>query len=1571
MLAATNRTDAQPIASITYGGVAATEITGSPRLHTASADDSACHFFLANNIPSGAQTVNIDVNTGASSYRGGCVTVTTDNPVPVSLEATAGNDSGSGTNNGGTVTISTRTGLDTVALFLFHTGEAAVGSVSTNVTNLGEYDYGNQTASYDRTDGSGGNVAATVTISSDTWQGFGAAFYENTYIAAAVLTTTPTLPAARIDYTHTAAVLTTTPTLPAAEVQVSGGTTYINAVVLTTTPTLPASRIDKQVLAAALTTTPTLPAASVDIKVTAQAFTVTPSLPAARVDTQVLAAVLTTTPSLPAAQLNRTVAAVALTVTPSLPAAAVVYYYGSWTFDNGTEGSPVITGETHSGTPLDIANTGTDATLTYSTSDIIKGVKAGKATTGGTSALAYAGWNSFGTLSEIYSRSYHSFTTLPSANKIFYRVRGNSPLSISAGVRILPGGTVALIDSGSTARYTSTKAFVAGEEFRIETHFVFSATVGHLEAKLFWGSNINGSTPDETLGNQTDNWNTGPDGREFGFGSLSNSTNETAILDDIALGKTWLGPPVLNANIGYANEGSEALPITTTGGALNIEIGIATEVNQGGGVTVGLTPVGGNAYKFLGSVIDGAGFQNVIIKDTTRGYVWAGSDVAGVSRSLNHGRTWAATNAGLATDAHQRIASVYQSPTNPNILYFMATSTRTAGGAIYFFRSIDDGESWTRLTTTSTGWGPEAGGDVHPRQTGSLILQRTTDSNYILIGTFDGIKRSTNGGSSFTSRTLSGRNVTSIAQDPNADNTIYVTVDGGTNPGVYRVTNAYGPTGSATATQISSAFVTAQECVAVSESGVTMVYVAAGNSGIRKWNNNTSAWTDLTPADMDIATSVWSAIDVERVGSDTRILVGCCNPVADESETAWRESLFRSTNTGSSWDCISLSGNVNETITDSSGPQWWLVEGTDKDFYKLGKSVYDCASIVVDGSYAYSAGRSGIWWTENWLAATPEWYPAVDGLGATIERDVIAHSSNKDYVMVGDADWCIVRTSDGWQTAHRESLSALDDSTVDTAWKLTLDASNNVWAALGDGDTNSRGGLYKATTPFSAPSWTNERGTGFPSNRSVGVAVGQNGSSQEVVLIVSDGDGIYSRVAGGSWSEVFDIPATATANRHVEFAWNGTSQYVWCYYPEYGLLRSNDYGATWSRIWTKLSGTKHTGYLVKDPSANTLFLSAVDGVFKITNAHDGSIDASTGTIAQTEVGAASITSPGALTINSSGDLFVHDRPSSTEMSRLWKSTDDGANWDQITDVTYSQQALTIFALAYAANGDIYAATDGNATTRGQPIGSMLAVTLTTTPTLPAARIDRQIQAAVLTVTPTLPAANVTILINAVVLSTTPTLPAARIDNQILAAALTTTPTLPAATLNYTHTAVVLTTTPTLPAAEVRPSIIAVALQATPSLPAARIDLQILAAVLTTTPSFPAATVNDAGSGNINAVVLETTPTLPAGRIDYTLTAQVLTVTPSLPAAAVTAQLVAVVLTTTPVLPAARIDIAILAAVLTANPTLPAATITGAIAAVFAQAIAYLTIGHQAKASIELNRSTPSVERTVKAEASNG
>lgn len=65
------------VTSVTYGDVAMTEMTGSPLLSTAQAEVGAVYaYFLDTGIPTGAQTVLVNVNATASAKRATSISVT-------------------------------------------------------------------------------------------------------------------------------------------------------------------------------------------------------------------------------------------------------------------------------------------------------------------------------------------------------------------------------------------------------------------------------------------------------------------------------------------------------------------------------------------------------------------------------------------------------------------------------------------------------------------------------------------------------------------------------------------------------------------------------------------------------------------------------------------------------------------------------------------------------------------------------------------------------------------------------------------------------------------------------------------------------------------------------------------------------------------------------------------------------------------------------------------------------------------------------------------------------------------------------------------------------------------------------------------------------------------------------------------------------------------------------------------------------------------------------------------------------------------------------------------------------
>lgn len=145
-----------------------------------------------------------------------------------------------------------------------------------------------------------------------------------------------------------------------------------------------------------------------------------------------------------------------------------------------------------------------------------------------------------------YSRIVGKMSALPGANASIMEFRKANGTSIGTDIRVTPTGGLQ-IRPAQVTQITTADILTAGTLFRIEIHLVSSATVGHVEGRVYVGANVWGSTPDLTFGNMTTNYNTG-DGTIGGFATgwiVTPTGNPTLRLDEIGYSDTtWLGSPV-------------------------------------------------------------------------------------------------------------------------------------------------------------------------------------------------------------------------------------------------------------------------------------------------------------------------------------------------------------------------------------------------------------------------------------------------------------------------------------------------------------------------------------------------------------------------------------------------------------------------------------------------------------------------------------------------------------------------------------------------------------------------------------------------------------------------------------------------------------------------------------------------------------------------------------------------------------------------------------------------------------------------------------------------------------------
>jgi hypothetical protein len=191
---------ADGVTTVTYGGTSMTEVTGSPNLKTSGEPGGVHVFFLGASVPTGNQTVTVNVS-GAVARVAGAITLTANADTEVvDTDATINSDAVA--NPSATLSLGGKTCFACIA---FHSGRQAVGNITptTNWTSRFENDFGAQLAGIYTYDTIGTtDVAAGWTQTSDDATAISLAVSEGS-TTADVTHTTGALIKAASDVVHT------------------------------------------------------------------------------------------------------------------------------------------------------------------------------------------------------------------------------------------------------------------------------------------------------------------------------------------------------------------------------------------------------------------------------------------------------------------------------------------------------------------------------------------------------------------------------------------------------------------------------------------------------------------------------------------------------------------------------------------------------------------------------------------------------------------------------------------------------------------------------------------------------------------------------------------------------------------------------------------------------------------------------------------------------------------------------------------------------------------------------------------------------------------------------------------------------------------------------------------------------------------------------------------------------------------------------------------------------------------------------------------------------------------------
>jgi hypothetical protein len=685
------------------------------------------------------------------------------------------------------------------------------------------------------------------------------------------------------------------------------------------------------------------------------------------------------------------------------------------------------------------------------------------------------------------------------------------------------------------------------------------------------------------------------------------------------------------------------------------------------------------SYSFGPTGIYGGGFQNVVAVDPRGELVIAGGDVSGFSRSTDGGRTWSPSNAGVWTISMRAVASIVFSPTDPNTIYAATGSQHRPGG---FLVSEDGGITWEARSSVPrfSGTSNSVTGlpSTHPRSTGTLIASDPAMS-LLYAATFDdGVMRSPDGGHTWTTIGLAGFYLRSITIDPSNTDTILVATYG---RGVWRATQA---SDQAIFERVAEAPAVVEEITVVG----TDMYAAAGSDGIYRVADGGRSWTRLGAGSLPDSGPAWTTIAGIAGCQGTTLYAGA------HGGGAW--SLARSSDGGATWGSVTGT-EISTSIGGPGGMAWWLAGKMPQ--MMLGGTGYTAGQLAVvppdmpcGPEHVLLAGRSGVWGSPD---GGSSWFPFVEGMATTVTHSVAVDPAAPGRVAAGVSDWGHL-----FSTNAAEGVSMAAPAGVTDAFDVAFDVSTSpsgTLLATGHALKNAKGEVFSAMDPTGT--WRDEGLSAAVTKRVLAVAAGRNAAGTRVLVAAVDAGGVWRKVGSGSWRKAPGSPmSTVQKTSRASIAWPAGTSTIYLYDRQSGVWRSNDTGATWTKIWAQPSRADMTGFVAAtDRQPSTLFVAVGDqGIFRIDSAMSGTVG---GALSPVRIG--TIATPGPIAVH--GDRLLATRLAGPGTPpQLFVSDDRGSTWTPVGDAYYESSALNPRDIAVGPDGTIYVALNGGGLVRGRP-----------------------------------------------------------------------------------------------------------------------------------------------------------------------------------------------------------------------------------------------------------------------------